>query len=57
MATVQVGAEHRDVKAHVASSEERERLWLKMVEVYNSYAEYQTKTKRQIPVVILEPAT
>jgi hypothetical protein len=26
-----------------------------MVEIYGPYAEYQTKTDRQIPVVVLKP--
>jgi deazaflavin-dependent oxidoreductase (nitroreductase family) len=56
-ATVQVGAEHRNVRAHVASPAERERLWPKALAAYRTYEEYQSKTERQIPVVILEPAS
>jgi F420H(2)-dependent quinone reductase len=56
-ATVQVGAEHRNVHAHVASPAERERLWPKALAAYRTYEEYQSKTEREIPVVILEPAT
>jgi deazaflavin-dependent oxidoreductase (nitroreductase family) len=52
--TVQIGREHRAVHARVASPEERARLWPKAVAVWGSYADYQARTKREIPVVILE---
>jgi F420H(2)-dependent quinone reductase len=52
--TVQVGREHRPVRARVATPEERERLWPRVVENYGGYAEYQKRTDRQIPLVILE---
>ena len=51
---VQVGREHRPVHARVATPEERERLWPRVVENYSGYAEYQQRTVRQIPLVILE---
>jgi hypothetical protein len=34
--------------------EEREQLWERMVQIYPPYREYQQKTKREIPVVVLE---
>jgi hypothetical protein len=37
----------------VADGEERERLWAAMTEVWPDYDEYQRKTDRQIPVVLL----
>jgi F420H(2)-dependent quinone reductase len=52
--TVQVGREHRPVHARVATPEERERLWPRVVDNYGGYAEYQKRTDRQIPLVILE---
>jgi deazaflavin-dependent oxidoreductase (nitroreductase family) len=52
--TVQVGAEHRPVHARVATPEERERLWPKAVATYSGYRDYQERTDRQIPLVILE---
>ena len=52
---VQVGPEHRRVRARVATPEERERLWPKAVEINKGFAKYQEQTKRQIPLVILEP--
>ena len=55
-AEVQVGSARRRVRARDAEGEERERLWAQMVALYPNYAEYQKKTSRQIPVVVLEPA-
>ena len=52
---VQVKAEKFTALAHTADGEERARLWPKMVEIYGPYAQYQTKTDRQIPVVVLKP--
>jgi deazaflavin-dependent oxidoreductase (nitroreductase family) len=52
--TVQVGSERRAVRARVASGEERERVWSRAVEAYGSYADYQARTEREIPVVVLE---
>jgi len=36
-------------------SEERERLWSKLVRLYPGYEVYRTTTARPIPVVLLEP--
>ena len=55
-AEVQVGSERRRVRARDAEGEEHERLWAQMVALYPNYAEYQKKTSRQIPVVVLEPS-
>ena len=52
--TVQVGREKRDVHARVATPEERKRLWPKAVKTYSGYEQYQERTDRQIPLVILE---
>jgi deazaflavin-dependent oxidoreductase (nitroreductase family) len=46
----------RHVRARDATDEERKRLWPMMVEVYPPYEDYQRRTERQIPVVVLEPA-
>jgi proline iminopeptidase len=43
-------------RARTAQGEERERLWAKANEVWPHYAEYQEKTDREIPVVVLERA-
>jgi deazaflavin-dependent oxidoreductase (nitroreductase family) len=55
-AEVQIGREKHRVKAREAEGEERERLWAQMVAIWPPYAEYQKKTTRRIPVVVLEPA-
>jgi F420H(2)-dependent quinone reductase len=52
---VQVGREKRSVHARVATSEERKKLWPRVVENYSGYADYQKRTDREIPLVILEP--
>lgn len=51
---IQVKADRFPVKFRVSEGEEREKLWGLMNEVWPDYAEYQTKTDRQIPVVVLE---
>jgi deazaflavin-dependent oxidoreductase (nitroreductase family) len=53
---VEVGRTRERRRARQATPEERERLWPKVVEMYGGYADYQTKTTREIPLVILEPA-
>src|SRR3954471_8266062 len=52
--TVQIGREHRPVRARVATPAEHDRLWPKAVAAYSSYADYQKRTERKIPLVILE---
>jgi deazaflavin-dependent oxidoreductase (nitroreductase family) len=54
-ATVQVGSRRRAVRARVAGTSERDRLWPKAVAVYGGYEDYQERTDREIPLVILEP--
>ena len=53
--TVQIGSERRDVIARQATPEEKARIWPRMVEIYSPYADYQRRTEREIPVVLLEP--
>ncbi len=53
--TVQVGSRRRPVHAHVADADERERLWPLMLKVYSGYADYQRRTEREIPLIILSP--
>jgi len=43
------------VAAREAEGEERERLWAQIIESDPDYAEYQQRTDRLIPVVVLEP--
>jgi F420H(2)-dependent quinone reductase len=53
---VQVGGERRQVQARVATGEERERLWGRLVEMFPDYDAYRQRTSREIPVIILSPA-
>jgi deazaflavin-dependent oxidoreductase (nitroreductase family) len=45
----------RTMRAHVASSDERAELWPRVTKDHGNYASYQTKTEREIPLVVLEP--
>ena len=51
---VQVKGDVFKARARDAEGEERERYWQAMLEVWPDYADYQSKTDRQIPVVVLE---
>jgi deazaflavin-dependent oxidoreductase (nitroreductase family) len=57
VAGIQVVADRFRVRAHTAGPDERPRLWQLMVGVYPAYAEYQERTDREIPVVVLRPET
>jgi deazaflavin-dependent oxidoreductase (nitroreductase family) len=50
---VQVKGEKFKARARTAAGEERASLWARMVGIYGPYAQYQVKTDRQIPVVVL----
>ncbi|WP_029106590.1 nitroreductase family deazaflavin-dependent oxidoreductase [Mycobacterium sp. URHD0025] len=52
--TVQDGDKTASLTARELAGEEREHWWKLAVEAYPPYAEYQTKTTRQIPVFIVE---
>ena len=52
--SVQVKADKFSAVARTAASEERASLWPKMAAVWPDYDEYQKKTDREIPVVVLE---
>jgi len=51
----EAGAETRAVTARVAEGAERERLWAAQKAAVSIFAEYEGKTDRTIPVVVLEP--
>jgi deazaflavin-dependent oxidoreductase (nitroreductase family) len=51
---VQVKAERFRARARVAEGEEREHLWRLMNTHWRHYDEYQARTDRQIPIVVLE---
>lgn len=56
-ATIQVWGERISVTARTANAEEKSRLWPLMTAQWAEYDEYQSKTEREIPVVILSPRT
>jgi deazaflavin-dependent oxidoreductase (nitroreductase family) len=49
------GKPRQKMKARVANAEERARLWPLVTADHKNYAGYQTKTSREIPLVLLEP--
>ena len=53
---VQVKADRFSARARTASDAEKPALWELMAKIWPAYNEYQTKTERPIPVVILERA-
>lgn len=53
-ATVEIGRETFRAKASVAEGAERERLYARQAAEMPAFSEYQQKTTRQIPVVVLE---
>lgn len=52
---LQVGAARLSGTARIAAGAERARLWSMMVGVYPPYEDYQRKTTREIPVVVMTP--
>lgn len=54
---VQVGTAKIRARARTATGEERARLWEKALEFWPPYADYQRKTAREIPVVVLDPVS
>ena len=52
-ATIQVRGEVVPVRATTAEGDERDRLWSLMTEAWPAYDEYQARTQREIPVVVL----
>jgi proline iminopeptidase len=51
---VQIRGDRFRARARTSEGDERERLWRQMNKVWPHYEEYQEKTERQIPVVVLE---
>ena len=52
---LQDGGQVRELTAREARGEERVLWWSRAVERFPAYAEYQSKTERQLPVLLLEP--
>jgi deazaflavin-dependent oxidoreductase (nitroreductase family) len=53
---IQVKGEKMRAHARTATPDEKAELWSIMTKEWPDYDEYQTKTDRDIPVVVLEPA-
>jgi deazaflavin-dependent oxidoreductase (nitroreductase family) len=53
---LQRGPLTRSMRARTASGDERAELWRAAVDHHPGYADYQRRTDRQIPVVVVEPA-
>jgi deazaflavin-dependent oxidoreductase (nitroreductase family) len=53
--TAEIGIERRRLRARTATGAERDRIWTKQKGDYRGFAEYEARTDRVIPVVILEP--
>jgi deazaflavin-dependent oxidoreductase (nitroreductase family) len=51
---VQVGADKFRARARAAAGDERARLWALMAAIWPNFDVYQTRTEREIPVVVLE---
>jgi deazaflavin-dependent oxidoreductase (nitroreductase family) len=54
-ASVEIDDRTVNVVAKIADGGTRERLWTRQKELYPGFAEYEAKTTREIPVVLLEP--
>ncbi|HLI36639.1 MAG TPA: nitroreductase family deazaflavin-dependent oxidoreductase [Streptosporangiaceae bacterium] len=54
---VQVKADKFTARARTATPQEKPDMWRQMTETWPAYDEYQQKTKRDIPVVVLEPVS
>ena len=50
-----VGGPKRAMRARIATTEERARMWPIIADKYRNYAGYQKRTDREIPLVLLEP--
>ncbi len=54
-ASIEVGTETRSVRARVTEGQERTDIWSIQKERYPGFAEYEARTDREIPVLVLEP--
>jgi deazaflavin-dependent oxidoreductase (nitroreductase family) len=52
---VMMGGETRPMRARVATPEEKAGLWPRVVAAHRGYGQYQQRTDRDIPLVVLEP--
>lgn len=54
-AEIEIGSQRIKVRARTANADEKARLWPKLVQMYPDYADYQARTERNIPVILLSP--
>ncbi len=54
--TIEIGTATRHVRARTATPDERAPIWEHQKATFPDFADYEAKTERVIPVVILEPA-
>ena len=52
---IEIGRERKAMTARRATEEEKGALWPRLVEMYRDFDDYQARTERNIPVVILSP--
>ncbi len=52
---VEIGSERSKMLARRATDEEKAALWPKLVAMYRDFDDYQARTERNIPVIILSP--
>ncbi len=52
---IQVGTARMQARARTVAGEERARLWQEALRFWPPYGDYQRKTEREIPVVVLDP--
>jgi deazaflavin-dependent oxidoreductase (nitroreductase family) len=52
---VQIKGDRFPARARTATADEKPEMWRKMTAVWPDYDDYQQRTEREIPVVVLEP--
>ncbi|MBI5506956.1 MAG: nitroreductase family deazaflavin-dependent oxidoreductase [Deltaproteobacteria bacterium] len=52
---IQIGSSARKMRGRRASAEEKARYWPALTRMYPDFADYQARTTRDIPVIVLEP--
>ena len=52
---IEIGTEKAAMVARTATDDEKAELWPKLVAMYRDFDDYQARTERNIPVVILSP--
>ena len=55
--SAEIGTETKPLLAREASDDERKGIWSRQKALYPGFADYERKTSRKIPVMILEPAS